>query len=406
MAKTLEGIKVKQDSSIRPSLPRRFFGKLVASWNAYFKHDIKPHALENSPLGTLPLELILLIADFLPTESAVALSFSCRPIREILGPLHLKALQSTSEEGKSHRAAFLSLLENDLPGYVACQACAKLHPISKSFARKVIGRDLSPYELSKLASKPRLPCSERDSKADTYNAIHATFNYVVFQMTMKRHRLGLDCTRWLKFLSYNHTAPAYGHMYQDVSEARMIGGSLYVRTQHIAMLQPGRPIVLPTSAAPRICFHFGRVNGDPWLSEDQHSKRILQCRISHWDSSEHCPTCSGIMSCRSCPTEFQFDIKDFGEHGVALIFTKWQGLGAGLDYNDPTWKSHVYSPELFSRRRNRIQTAFEEGSISTAFQNEEPFRPDAAIPMISKHFWIDLPLLFQGKRWAWKYLDV
>lgn len=390
----------------RPSSKGRIRRTLLEIWTLYFtSNKSKPHPLENSLLGILPPELILYIVDFLPVPSTVLFALSCRSMKDFIGPSPWEALQATSEEGKILRGGFLSVLEKDMPGYIACQACAKLHPISTSFARKIIGKSISPCERAKLVRKPRLSCSERDREAGVQGVIHGNFKYVVFQMTMKRHRLGLDCTKWLRLLSYNHTGPTGRHMYQDVAEARIRGDCLYVRSQHIVMLQHGQPVVLPRYRAPKICFHFGDAMEDPWPGEDESFKRVLQCRISHWNSAEHCPACSRILSCRSCPTEFQFDIKDFGSYGVALIFTKWQALGAGLHYDDPTWKSHLYPPELFSSRKNTRVTV-EEGSISKAFQSGETFRPDAAIPVVSKYFWIDLPLLFQGKRWARRQREV
>jgi hypothetical protein len=48
-----------------------------------------------------------------------------------------------------------------------------------------------------------------------------------------------------------------------------------------------------------------------------------------------------LSGCRYCLTELQLDAKDLGEHGVALVVTKWQDLGRGEDPMDLEYKIHV-----------------------------------------------------------------
>jgi hypothetical protein len=53
----------------------------------------RPIALELSPIGKLPHELILLIASNLPLESAASLSLSCHSLYSCLETQHLKFLK-------------------------------------------------------------------------------------------------------------------------------------------------------------------------------------------------------------------------------------------------------------------------------------------------------------------------
>ena len=77
----------------------------------------RPFPLESSALSKLPLELILHIARFLPPDSAPSFSLCCQPIYFILRTQYLKALE---ENEQLDRYKFLTLLERELPNYIAC----------------------------------------------------------------------------------------------------------------------------------------------------------------------------------------------------------------------------------------------------------------------------------------------
>ncbi|KUJ15462.1 uncharacterized protein LY89DRAFT_113641 [Mollisia scopiformis] len=378
---------VDQPPKTSSTLTGRLLQKLVAPWKAYFKVEVKPHALEQCPLRVLPREVISLIADFLPSESVAAFAFCCRPINDLLGRSSWDDLRSKSSEAKLHKMAFISLLEKGMPDHIACQACLKLHRVDKSFVK-----DPGPRTLG-YADRPYigdLACVKQDMNTRTHDAIYENFRYPIFQMVMKRHRLGLDTAELLKLLRFDSTYPYYGHMRQDTAEARIIQNSLYVRVQHIFMLPLGQAVELPKSYGATICRHLGSL--EPRLSNIEPLARVLRCRTKHWtiDDNQPCPTCSEIISCESCPTEFHFDIVNYDEHGVALIATKWQALGCGLDYEDPVWFSHLYT-----RAARSTRVVFEPRTISATFENNQPFQPDTNIPKIRKDFFGQLPLLFQ-----------
>lgn len=73
------------------------------------------------PLLTLPLELILCILRYLPDESIISLSLTCKALRDQVWPRYhqLLAIPDT-------KRCFLRLLENDLPEYLLCAICNKL----------------------------------------------------------------------------------------------------------------------------------------------------------------------------------------------------------------------------------------------------------------------------------------
>lgn len=66
-------------------------------------------ALESSPLGQMPLEIILYITRLLDPESAASFSLCCRSIISILAQPYLKNLQH--EDFQTERIEFLKLLK-------------------------------------------------------------------------------------------------------------------------------------------------------------------------------------------------------------------------------------------------------------------------------------------------------
>ena len=80
-------------------------------------------ALSSSILNKVPLELLLYIIDFLPSESAVAFSLSCMHLKCLLGTQHFLRVTSSTKD----TLALLNLLALDLPKHVVCNSCKRLH---------------------------------------------------------------------------------------------------------------------------------------------------------------------------------------------------------------------------------------------------------------------------------------
>jgi hypothetical protein len=85
-------------------------------------------ALDMSPFKVFPLEIVLLIASFLPVEEAASFSLSCRLFYDLFGGP--RTVESFKDD-KQLQYKFLSLLERDLPGQILCYHCKQLHSISK-----------------------------------------------------------------------------------------------------------------------------------------------------------------------------------------------------------------------------------------------------------------------------------
>lgn len=94
-------------------------------WFAMMRNVICNYAIERTkepPLWQLPLEVILHILSFLPCESTIALSISCKPLYNRLFPLVKDGLCNADTKYK-----FLRLLERDLQPYILCGSWWKLY---------------------------------------------------------------------------------------------------------------------------------------------------------------------------------------------------------------------------------------------------------------------------------------
>ncbi|KAL1850649.1 hypothetical protein Daus18300_012860 [Diaporthe australafricana] len=72
------------------------------------------------PLECLPAELLLIVAEFLPIESAACLALACKATYSALGT-------SSFKMPKANRWNFLLLIEDQRPNSYACCVCLKLH---------------------------------------------------------------------------------------------------------------------------------------------------------------------------------------------------------------------------------------------------------------------------------------
>lgn len=46
-------------------------------------------------------------------------------------------------------------------------------------------------------------------------------------------------------------------------------------------------------------------------------------------------------SCNKCNTEYQLELREFGESNIAFIMTRWVNIGPGRHPDDPRWKVHT-----------------------------------------------------------------
>ncbi|KKK14777.1 hypothetical protein AOCH_004187 [Aspergillus ochraceoroseus] len=83
------------------------------------------------------------------------------------------------------------------------------------------------------------------------------------------------------------------------------------------------------------------------------------------------------MGCPICGIEFQFDLRDCGTDGKAVLVTKWLDLGAGLGFNDPKWKRII--PDILEYRERR-QLITSSGDIGRLFRDASCIEGQASNP--------------------------
>jgi hypothetical protein len=320
-------------------------------------HLPQPNAL----LG-LRLELLLHIVHYLPPSSAGLLTLCSKSLWMKLGSKYIEQLEKgkrqicphgphelifpTFTEDQEQRNTFLLLLERDINDMIFCYFCQKLHKI---------------YDTYRVA---QTTCLHSYPGAIYWNG--ATFSSLYF--AMKCYRKGLDISHILNQLSRTITDYRYKYTRQLLFTARVVSGSLYLRTQHWILLPFTQPLELPTSCYVwSLCWHV-----DTW--QDPRLKHLflsqcLQKRLREYQEfGTDAAHSTSTERCTSCRTEFQIDMKDMSTRGTAVVITVWQDFGEILTPFDLTWRSHFFSNPTFPFIDWRFVPWFAQESLKNNFE--------------------------------------
>lgn len=168
----------------------------------------RPIALAASPLGQLPRELLIYITKFLPTASTALFALSCKTIYFLLLPRCSSTWKAwtSSSPGGAEFERFLGVLERDLPKYIACHYCNRLHTIAKAHPYYPLNLSFkyTPLTESKSAQETSTKplCRIVDSNLGTHIYLNRCFCFPTFQMAIKLHRQGGNPTKLLKELNH------------------------------------------------------------------------------------------------------------------------------------------------------------------------------------------------------------
>jgi hypothetical protein len=298
----------------------------------------QPHPQSTSLVfKKLPTELFQLIATFLPLSAAVSLTLTCRQASVILRGRYLDRI---NKKGCPEKLEFVQLLERDLPRHILCAECELLH------SRK------------QLQNPPSItPCEIADRSFYLSLYIQPQFDSITFLLAMKLHRHGLDSSKLLSHFTGSGTIRRITHIQHWKSQPRIVNGHYLLRHQTRLLLRAPPPYEIDFDIINlRVCpdwysgyFYIAKMvrqhpNYRPEVDGPPRLVRMLACRISHLDNAElnsSCSTCAGLIRCKNCPTEFQVDVKNVNEQGVALVITRWLDLGEGRDLQDERFRSHL-----------------------------------------------------------------
>ena len=174
--------------------------------------------------------------------------------------------------------------------------------------------------------------------------------------------------------------------------------SLCLRIQHWALVSSTRrDMLLCKTKFVQICHHLS--------THSSEISRLVQSKLEPRRTEVEDPTQTQLFRCRCCNTNFQLEIKDLGDEGLALVITKWLDLGSGKTPTDSRWSGH-----LVRVRAAAIGASAEPWSVRLRFEREPGLSQDDlssqnASYLISKRFmnsmdrWSDTTWILQaGKR--------
>jgi len=199
---------------------------------------------------------------------------------------------------------------------------------------------------------------------------------------MKLYRQGLDYSQFLRYFTCRFTGTRESIPYQFLSRAKIINGSLLLRVQESFLFPKGHQPQIPITARVGICHHVGI----PGFTFESRLPEHAQCTLDHDHEAQQCIRSSGMRQCVYCPTEFQIELQDCADLGVALVTTKWLDLGEGRTVLDPKWWSRLSikytNHEIFAGMRgiykeeieDRLPVQSELASIRDEIESVEDLR--------------------------------
>jgi hypothetical protein len=248
-------------------------------------------------------------------------------------------------------------LAKDLPRYFVCHVCCLLHLSSGVPPPGPTESRLYPHNFLYCVwydnrFSHRLPCSPYILK----------FAHV--QLAIKRHHYGLD--HGVSLDAFSHTEVEESH-YEEFSttvllsvDARIASDELLMRSQQWIVLPTNKRDRLLSNILPvsTICTHITghREGGKVW--------GLIKSWLDRFDGKQTCSTAAGTLQCQYCYMDFEIDIRDLGERGTALVFTRWINLGAGLNPSDSKWQGHHI------KYNHDHPTSLNPGSIRSSFEEQ------------------------------------
>ncbi|CAG8961371.1 hypothetical protein HYFRA_00013832 [Hymenoscyphus fraxineus] len=296
-------------------------------------------------LTTLPIEVIQQIADSLPIPCASVLSVCCRKLHFQLGTQHWKRILEADEKGKADWKLFMTLLYEDLPEQSFCFQCGIAHKADDF----LLPRDrIHPEGCWALKSESRIS-----------DCIPPGFSFTIFNTIMKRHRSGLaysallnasqgttrdfeDTVVRIEGFDYSRSGAKSESAHTKsgflkTTKALIINGSFYFRVQDVRVFNsPAFPsrhgsanvrlwrrfIASAISRSIYICRHKAK---ESLPEEDHRWSDVLRPNVP----ALKIDMVSEIKRCPICETEYQINIQDCGDSGVAVHTTVWVCLGQG-----------------------------------------------------------------------------
>lgn len=304
---------------------------------------VQPYKNVGSCIFTkLPPELILSISDFLPYEDLVCFSVCNHRLFNLLRG-QTERLFHTRDDIMS----FINHLEQDLPGYFACDICLVVHQFE---------------ELRNLDREgfPRLCCTARwleypmVMKSHRYMNYVPSFSFIQVKLAMKRLYQGPEYgigTDFLEYAQVRHcSANSDSRGYPDFTVRNpdfilLFSRELAVCHEPLGLYMRTQDIVV-----------FRRKWDDLFLHSDDSTcpltiLRLCCVSLCHivapllgclYKKDQLSFSISFPYTCSTCKSDAEIEICEF-DFKLTIIMTRWMNLGRGITKEDSLWQIHVNS---------------------------------------------------------------
>ena len=363
-----------------PSKIMEYFQKLFSR----FRTRQRPAALSSSILNGVPLDILVCIMDYLPTESAVAFSLTCNHLKHLLGTRYFLKLNSSTKD----TLALLHLLALDLPNHIACSPCGRLHSM-ENLLRYCSVTYTADSRIHKYDSLHLPVCVSKHRYSNVY-AVTELFGTTAFTMVIKRYHQQPDCRKLLEVISSKaaKTVVREDYVRQYREECRIVQGRLMHRLQNVYISWKSLTL---TSA------DFRRNSPAETICPHHNLKTSVRNNKSRVDI------------CQECYTEYSIAFKYYEGHGVAMFVSIWKDLGPGPE--SEVWMQHLpptlaeWGRKLFLNQPDaqvsvdsRIHTNHRPhyGSISSFFGDGDDYKFDSLLTSENR------AALFRFQRDLWR----
>lgn len=310
------------------------------------RHFPQLFALSNPGPCNLPLEIILMIVEYLDKCALISLALTCRALHDLWKPRSMP-LQSDEKE------KLLVLLEKDIPFRYYCPRCVKLHRWHGRWSRSTI-----PYYMERLGCKKRI---------DLYLSflLSCDIPYHHVRLVMNRHFYGPEHGLPLQALSKRRNYTTLKHRIKcSVSRHACIFNDELLILTALSMTQLRGDLVSLKShvefSGGSICEHL------TFLQESPACIPIPFPELAKKGStSGPFPACEPIYgSCTSCPTDYNITMNWQGvKKGYSIEVLVYRGLGDCRTPENWYWRNTMARWDPSEQSRSAYSPHNPPGSI-------------------------------------------
>ena len=328
---------------------------------------------------TVPPELVLHILEYLPIESKVALSLTCRSLYVQFCPPN----PTRRVLGDSAATQLLLWLEKDVPSVFFCQPCLKLHKWDRRGDQNpsTTNTSTSAQVQQRIALRDPGCCPRGGSHYQIGRGLdwdeHGTLHPSTARAMMNRHLYGAghgpDASAY-DFVEVKELDRPHKLRRRISRKARIVDGELLVQNTTTLVYsdavvkayerqeENSMPCVLYWS--PRMCRHYGDVLDTFYRNASEKDEEFL-ARHSMFDADWP----SRARSCDCCHTDSVLEVRgssvvdsNNGQKKMwTVTFRTWRQLGRCRSPDDVKWKQvqHMWSRNYDHTHRSVLKTRAE-----------------------------------------------